>query len=53
VSLDETALNIGRQLVRHAVTEWLDVRSEKAQRGRDLTEADLSDRALFAATAIP
>jgi len=38
MSLDEAALNIGRQLVRHAVTAWLDVRREQAQRGRDLTD---------------
>jgi hypothetical protein len=38
MSLDEGALNIGRQLVRHAVTVWLDVRREQAQRGRDLID---------------
>lgn len=38
MSLDEAALNIGRQVVKHAVTAWLDVRREKAQRGRDLVD---------------
>jgi hypothetical protein len=38
MSLDEAALNIGRQIVRHAVTAWLDVRREQSQRGRDLVD---------------
>ncbi|HEX6360730.1 NACHT domain-containing protein [Actinophytocola sp.] len=38
MSLDEAALNIGRQLVRHVVTAWLDVRQEQARRGRDLVD---------------
>lgn len=38
MSLDEAALNVGRQLVKHAVAAWLDVRREQAQRGRDLVD---------------
>ena len=38
MSLDDTALNIGRQLVKHAVAVWLDVRREQQRRGRDLVD---------------
>lgn len=47
MSLDEAALNVGRQLVKHAVAAWLDVRNERSQRGRNLVDimaSSVSDR---------
>lgn len=38
MSLDEAALNIGRQIAKRVVTAWLEVRQEQSQRGRELVD---------------
>ena len=42
MSLDETALNIGRQIVKHVVSVWLDVRREQAERGHTIRPSEFA-----------